>query len=76
MAIALVMGLSSLRWRPRLGVVVTVVAALLGRGAVYGGFHYAVDIGVGAAVGVLAWLVGRRIGRSDGRFETTKAGLA
>jgi membrane-associated phospholipid phosphatase len=54
-AIALVMGLSSLSWDRRLGLPVTVVSVLLGLGAVYGGFHYAVDMLAGAVVGMSAW---------------------
>ena len=72
MAIASAMSLSSLRWRPGLGAVVTALSVLLGVGAVYGGFHYAVDMGVGAAVGALGWWVAR--GR--GRFDGSKAALA
>lgn len=72
LAIALSMSLSSLRWRPRLGVVLTAVSALLGVGAVYGGFHYAVDMGAGAVAGVLGWLAGRWVSRLD----SAKAGPA
>ena len=55
-AIALVMGLSSLSWSNQLGLPVLVVSVLLGLGAVYGGFHYAVDMLAGAVVGFGAWL--------------------
>jgi membrane-associated phospholipid phosphatase len=54
-AIALVMGLSSMSWRRRLGLPVLVLSLLLGLGAVYGGFHYGVDMLAGAAVGLGAW---------------------
>jgi len=54
-AIALVMGLSSLSWDRRLGLPVVVVSVLLGVGAVYGGYHYAVDMVFGGVVGVVAW---------------------
>lgn len=56
-AIALVMGLSSLSWSRRLGLPVLVVSVLLGLGAVYGGFHYGVDMLAGAIVGFAAWVV-------------------
>lgn len=58
-AIALVMGLSSLSWNRRLGLPVTLVSVLLGLGAVYGGFHYGVDMLVGTVVGFGAWLAVR-----------------
>jgi membrane-associated phospholipid phosphatase len=54
-AIALVMGLSSLAWDRRLGLLILTVSVLLGLGAVYGGFHYAVDMVAGGAVAVGAW---------------------
>lgn len=60
LAIALAIGLSSLSWSRRLGLLVTVVSVLLGLGAVYGGFHYAVDMLAGAVVGLGARLVARR----------------
>ena len=56
-AIALVMGLSSLSWNRWLGLPVVVVSVLLGLGAVYGGFHYGVDMLAGAVVGFGAWLL-------------------
>ena len=59
-AIALAIGLSSLRWSRWWGGGLTAVAGLLGAGAVYGGFHYATDMVVGAAVGAGAfWATGR-----------------
>ena len=45
---------------PRLGIVVSVIAAGLGVGAVYGGFHYGIDMAVGLVVGVgISWTVVR-----------------
>jgi membrane-associated phospholipid phosphatase len=55
-AIALVMGLSSLAWDRRLGLLILTVSVLLGLGAVYGGFHYAVDMVAGGICGGAAWL--------------------
>jgi membrane-associated phospholipid phosphatase len=45
-------------WRRPLGVPMVVVSVLLGLGAVYGGFHYAVDMLAGAAVGLISWYGG------------------
>ena len=59
-AIAFAMALSSWQWSRRLGVVLLVLTVMLGFGAVYGGFHYATDMAVGAVVGVVAWEIGRR----------------
>jgi membrane-associated phospholipid phosphatase len=55
MAIALTMSLSSLSWDRRLGLPVLLLSILLGLGAVYGGFHYGVDVLLGAIVGFAAW---------------------
>lgn len=59
-AIALVMGLSSMAWDRRLGLPVLALSIFLGVGAVYGGFHYAVDMVAGAVVGLGAWLMARQ----------------
>jgi membrane-associated phospholipid phosphatase len=59
-AIALAMGLSSVSWDRRLGLPVVALSVLLGFGAVYGGFHYAVDMVAGAVVGLVAWLLVRK----------------
>jgi membrane-associated phospholipid phosphatase len=60
-AIAVTMSLACLRWRPRLGLLVSSTTTLMAIGAVYGGFHYAADVLAGLAFGVAAWLVGRRL---------------
>jgi membrane-associated phospholipid phosphatase len=59
-AIALAMGLSSMSWHQRLGLPVLALSILLGFGAVYGGFHYALDMVAGAVVGLAAWLLVRK----------------
>jgi membrane-associated phospholipid phosphatase len=59
-AIALAMALSSLQWNRRVGTVVLALTIFLGLGAVYGGFHYATDMMVGAVVGAGSWIVVRR----------------
>jgi membrane-associated phospholipid phosphatase len=61
-AIALAISASSLAWDRRLGLVVMSASVLLGFGAVYGGFHYAVDMIAGAAVGIGAYLAWGREG--------------
>ena len=58
MAIMVAQALMALRWQRRSGIVVTIVALLVGLGAVYGGFHYATDIVAGGLLGlVVAGLV-------------------
>lgn len=68
-AIALAQSLSSLAWRRSLGLGLAITTALLGFGAVYGGFHYAVDILAGAALGSAAWFAAKRVEDRDHRSE-------
>lgn len=65
LAIAACQAVVTLRFQPRLGIVVTVLAAGLGLGAVYGGFHYGIDMVVGGAVGVGVALAVLRMRVSD-----------
>ena len=51
-AVAVAQAVAALRYQRRVGVAVAVTSALLIVGAVYGGFHYAVDMAVGAVVGL------------------------
>ena len=53
MAVSVAQAVMALRWQPRVGVVLVVVAALVGLGAVYGGFHYGIDIVAGALLGLV-----------------------
>jgi len=53
MAVSTAQAVMALRWQPRIGVVATIIALLVGLGAVYGGFHYGVDVVAGAALGLL-----------------------
>jgi membrane-associated phospholipid phosphatase len=53
MAVSTAQAVMALRWQPRVGVVASVVAILVGIGAVYGGFHYGVDVVTGAALGLV-----------------------
>jgi membrane-associated phospholipid phosphatase len=66
LAIALAISLSSLRWSRRAGALLVGLSLLLGVGAVYGGFHYAVDMLAGGAVAVGGWiLAGRLVGETN-----------
>jgi membrane-associated phospholipid phosphatase len=42
----------ALRWQPRVGLIAAIATIALSIGAVYGGFHYAVDVLAGAVLGV------------------------
>jgi len=54
MAIATVQAAMATKWQPRLSIALWIIAALVGVGAVYGGFHYAIDIIAGLALGALS----------------------
>ena len=56
-AASVVASLCALRFQRRVGVVVTVATAGIAVGAVYGGFHYAVDVVAGLAVGVVSYVL-------------------
>jgi membrane-associated phospholipid phosphatase len=56
-AVAAAQAIMALRSQRRIGVAVSVASALLMIGAVYGGFHYAVDMLAGAVVGLIVALV-------------------
>jgi len=70
-AVIVTQALLALRHQPRVGRWVLVLAIGLGAGAVYGGFHYAVDVLAGAALGLLIVLVApmleRRLGSGVSR---------
>lgn len=51
MAVAVAQTLMAFRWQRRVGWTLAVVSILIGVGAVYGGFHYGVDMIAGALVG-------------------------
>lgn len=51
-AVSVVQTAMALRWQPRVGWAAAVATLLLSIGAVYGGFHYAVDVIAGGLVGV------------------------
>lgn len=50
-AISVAQTVVAFRWQPRLARLLAVVTALIGVGAVYGGFHYAIDTIAGALLG-------------------------
>jgi membrane-associated phospholipid phosphatase len=56
-AVAAAQSVVALRYQRGVGVVVTVTSILLMVGAVYGGFHYAVDVLAGAVLGIAIALV-------------------
>jgi membrane-associated phospholipid phosphatase len=51
MAVSVVQTVMALRWQPRIGAILAMVSVLVALGAVYGGFHYGVDMIAGAALG-------------------------
>ena len=53
MAISVTQAMMAWRWQRKVGWVLWLVTFLVGFGAVYGGFHYAVDILAGAALGAV-----------------------
>lgn len=58
MAVALSVSLVLAVVRPRWGIVALLLTAAMGLGAVYGGFHYAVDLVAGGCAGVVGGSVG------------------
>jgi membrane-associated phospholipid phosphatase len=51
MAVMVVQTIMAFRWQPRMAWALAAVTLLVGVGAVYGGFHYAVDMVAGAGLG-------------------------
>ncbi|MGZ8379572.1 MAG: phosphatase PAP2 family protein [Gemmatirosa sp.] len=60
-AVSVAQTLALLQVAPRLAVPTAIATTLLAVGAVYGGFHYAVDVLAGAALGALIGAVGPRL---------------
>jgi membrane-associated phospholipid phosphatase len=74
-SVAVAQTLLALRWQPRVGYALALVTVLLGAGAVYGGFHYAVDVVAGAALGLVAGVVALRSGpRVPGETRRSERG--
>ena len=53
MAMTVCQAMVQLRYQPPIGILVTLISVGVGVGAVYGGFHYAIDMLAGAVVGVV-----------------------
>ena len=61
-AVAAMQSLFALQWHRSFGILLSVLTALLTLGAVYAGYHYAVDVMAGAVVGLVAGFALRRAG--------------
>ena len=53
MAMTVCQAMAQLRYQPPIGIIVTLISVGVGFGAVYGGFHYAIDMLAGAVVGLV-----------------------
>jgi membrane-associated phospholipid phosphatase len=53
MTVSVVQTVMALRWQPKLGAILALVSVLVGVGAVYGGFHYGIDMIAGAVLGLI-----------------------
>ncbi|MBA3889501.1 MAG: phosphatase PAP2 family protein [Gemmatimonadaceae bacterium] len=60
MAVAVVQALSAYRWRLPWRTLIGIATVGIGVGAVYGGFHYAIDMVAGAVLGGVVFLAVRR----------------
>ena len=72
-AVATTQSLLAIFYFGRRGLLVAIVSALLGIGAIYGGFHYAVDVLAGAAFGLIVGALGLAAVRSVDRSTTDYA---
>ena len=73
MAITTCQAVLTLRLQPRLGWLISAIAIGLGIGAVYGGFHYGIDILAGGAVGLGVSLVVLRLRGPASEVQTVEA---
>ena len=80
MAVSVVQTVLAFRWQPRVGAILALVSVLVGLGAVYGGFHYGVDIIAGAVLGVVVGFAvlccGAVIGTTPTRLNANGANRA
>ena len=53
MAVIVVQTVMAMRWQPKMGAILAMTSVLVGLGAVYGGFHYGVDMVAGAVLGFI-----------------------
>lgn len=65
-AASLVAAACALRFQRPLGIVIAILALGLSVGAVYGGYHYAVDVVAGVATAVVAVVIARRLESAAG----------
>lgn len=72
-AVATTQSILAVIYLGRRGLIVGVVSALLALGAVYGGFHFAVDVVAGAAVGASVCIIGLGATRLAGRSANAYA---
>ncbi|CAN5351768.1 hypothetical protein BH09GEM1_BH09GEM1_04810 [soil metagenome] len=72
-AASVVAAACALRFHRASGIVISVCTVLLSVGAVYGGFHYAVDITAGLFTGGLSLLVARLLEKKASRAALTPA---
>ncbi len=76
MAIATAQAMAQLRYHRPMGLIIALITVGIGVGAVYGGFHYAIDMSVGAVVGVVVagWVLrtGSETPEGDGRVGSTE----
>ncbi|MBI4520455.1 MAG: phosphatase PAP2 family protein [Gemmatimonadetes bacterium] len=79
-AVALMQTLVGFRWLPRLAPVLALLTVALGVGAVYGGFHYATDVILGAAAAFalvpVARVLHRRLARWNARCAARRKRFA
>ena len=73
-AVAVTQTLAALRYQPRVGLATMVLTVGLAAGAVYGGFHYLLDVLAGAVVGMLALPAARVLRSGVSRQETGFSG--
>jgi membrane-associated phospholipid phosphatase len=64
-AVAAMQSLFALQWHRPFGALLSVLTVLLALGAVYGGYHYTVDVLAGAMVGLAAGFALRRAGTAS-----------
>jgi membrane-associated phospholipid phosphatase len=53
MTVCVVQTVMAFRWQPKSGAILALISILVGLGAVYGGFHYGVDMIAGAVLGLV-----------------------
>jgi len=71
-AVFVALTLMALRYQRKTGYALTFVSGAMAFGAVYGGFHYAVDIVAGVGVGVVAYAIALAIPIDDSRRPSSR----